>query len=372
MTTASFLGASAGAHAHGHARALLLADGDELTYRVMRCVCDAGLQAHVVGTEGSGATRLAHSSYCAGFHAVEAGTWHSAAAVARVNALAQELGTSLVLATDPATTRFLVRHGDLIDAEIFPVPSAATFERLVNKDSFAALCASMGLPHPRTEVCADPDELLEKLGGFGRRPLMIKPVDAHASHGVWKLVQLDAATRERIRRLDHRPIVAQEFIEGFDVNALLLCSAGRILASIAYRLGATEFTVVDDERIRTLLENTARALRLDGAIGFDMRMDARGRIWFLECNPRFTYEGSLVGLLSGYNILKQFLEPGTLASRAPPGRMHRAKLFRPWSLLSRDRRHARYLLADARHNIEQACREFYLAKIHRSAGGFGT
>ncbi|MEJ6022119.1 ATP-grasp domain-containing protein [Ramlibacter sp. PS4R-6] len=358
--------------ANERAPALLLADGDELTYRVMRCVNDAGMRVHVLGTAGSAAARLARSRYCAGLHAVRAGAWASGEAVHEVNALAHALGAQIVLASDPATTRFVVWHGRGIAVRTFPVPAAAAFERLVNKDSFAQVCAALGLPHPATTACDGPQEVLELLQTLDARPVMIKPVDAHAGHGVWKLERRDEAALRRIRALDHHPIVVQEFIEGSDVNALLLCKAGDIVAAIAYGLDAGEFRVVDEPRLWALLARAASALQLDGAIGFDMRVGTDGRPWFIECNPRFTYEGSLVGLLSGYNIIREFLVPGTLAPRAQAARLHRARLLRPWSLLDADRRHARYLLSDLRHSFAQACREFYVTKLQRSPAGFSA
>jgi hypothetical protein len=100
-----------------------------------------------------------------------------------------------------------------------------------------------------------------------------------------------------------------------------------------------------------------------------MRRDAQGRIWLIECNPRFTYEGSLMCFLSGYSIVKAFLAPGAVAARAPAMGLHRAKLLRPWTLVSADRRHARYLLADARANFMQAFRDFYTLKIRHPVSG---
>lgn len=356
----------------GPARALLLADGDELTYRVMRCANDAGLEVHVLGTEAGTARRLAHSRYCASLRTVPAGAWASGGAVQAVNDTARELGARTVFATDPATTRFLVSHVSAIEARTFPVLAPATFRRLVNKDSFVHTCAALGLAHPPTAICSSPDEVLDLLPRLDGRALMIKPVDAYAGNGVWKVERDDRATRLRIRNISYRPIIVQDFVAGDDVNALLFCRDGAVIASIAYQLGDDEFSIVDDEALHALLARAAAGLRLDGAVGFDMRIDPHGKAWFIECNPRFTYEGSLVALLARYNIIQEFLAEGTLAARAPAARMHRAKLLRPWSLFATDRRHARYLLADPGHSVAQACREFVQAKLHGAAAGFGT
>jgi glutathione synthase/RimK-type ligase-like ATP-grasp enzyme len=338
----------------------------------MRCASDAQLEVHVLGTDGAATAGLVRSRYCAGLRTVPAGAWASGDAVRAVNDAARELGVRAVLATDPATTRFLVAHGDSIDAAKFPVLAPETFARLVNKDSFALTCAAIGLPHPATTVCATPDDALDMLDHLQGRAVMIKPVDSHAGQGVWKVEHVDRAVRLRVRNLACRPIVVQDFIAGDDVNALLFCKAGEITASIAYRLAPEDFTVVDDEALHALLARAANALALDGAIGFDLRIDPQGKAWFIECNPRFTYEGSLVSLLAGYNIVKEFLVGGTLAARAPAARMHRAKMLRPWSLLAPDRRHADYLLSDPRHSLGQACREFYRVKLRGASPGFGT
>ena len=361
---------NAGARMHTPRRALLLSNADELSYRVMRCVTAAGLEAHVLGATESTAWRLARSKYCRSFEGVPAVDFATGAAVKRVNALTRSRSIDIVIATDPASTRFLVSHADSIEARHFPVLDAPTFERLVNKDGFASVCRELHLPHPETEICQAAEEALALLDSRPDKTLIVKPTDAYASHGVWKLVPGEAGARERLRALSYTPIVMQDFIEGSDLHVLLLCDAGRIAASITYQLGPTEFRIIDDDDVLLLMERISSALSLNGPIGFDMRRDTQGRLWLIECNPRFTHEGSLMCFLSGYSIVGEYLSPGTLPSRAPPATVHHAKLLRPWTLVAADRRHTRYLLSDARPNVLQACREFYSDKVHRAAPAF--
>src|SRR5689334_20083884 len=254
----------AGAQGHAPRRALLLSDGGELTYRVMRCVNEAGLETHVLGTVESTAWRLARSKCCRSFEHVPQSEFTTGAAVERVNALARQRGIGIVVATDPATTRFMAWHGALVRTPHFPVLDAPTFERLVHKDGFARVCRELQLPHPHTEVCRTAAEALAVLDADPGRTWMVKPTDLYASHGVWKLDPGDAEGRERLRTLSHRPIVMQEFIEGQDVNILLLCDKGRIVASIAYELGPTEFRIVEDDGVLRLMERISSTLGLHG------------------------------------------------------------------------------------------------------------
>jgi hypothetical protein len=351
-------------------RVLLLATRDTLPYRVMRCLADAGLESHVIGTAGSTAWRLAGSKYCQGFHTVPAGAFASGEALNAVNAIAGELVVRLVVAGDPATTRFIAQHRDRLEADTFPVPGAGLFEALLGKESFARLCSEHGLPHPRTVICPTPEAALEFVAERRALLLVVKPTDRDGGDGVWKLESDDEATRRRILDLDYRPILLQEFIEGSDLHALLLCDGGRILASVIYEIGRKRYSVFKDDAAFDVLRRTADVLRLEGAIGFDMRRDSGGRIWLIECNPRFTFDGSLVSCLSGYNIVRAFLEPDSLPLQAPADSVHHARLMRPWSLLSPDTRHARYLLSDARLNFSHAWRDFYRFKVKGVLSGF--
>jgi biotin carboxylase len=350
-------------------RVILLATGDALPYRVMRYLADAGLESHVIGTAAGNASRLARSKYCHGFHTVSAQAFASGEAVNAVNAIARELAVRFVVAGDALSTRFIVWHRDRLEADTFPVPSASLFEALLAKDSFARLCSEHDLPHPRTVTCPNPEDVLEFVSPWRGRPLVVKPTDRDSGAGVWKAEAYDEATRRRILDLDYRPILVQEFIEGSDLHALLLCDAGRILASVMYQIGRQRFSVVKDDAAFEVLRRTADVLRLKGAMGFDMRRDSGGRIWLIECNPRFTFDGSLVSCLSGYNIVRAFLEPDCLPLQAPAADIHYARLLRPWSLLSPDTRHARYLLSDARLNFSEACRDFYRFKVQAGLSG---
>jgi len=338
-----------------------------MPYRVMRCVTDAGFETHVLGTVESTAWRLARSRYCHSLECVPVREFATGTAVERVNALAREHGSHMIFAADPDTTRFLAWHGHAIKVEHFPVLDATTFERLINKDGFALVCQELNLPHPQTWISSTPEQALAVLDAHPTSALIVKPVDAHASKGVWKVEPGDPHARARLASVPYRPILVQEFIEGCDLNALLLFDKGNIVASIAYQLGQDEFQILEDEDVMQLMQRLSGALQLHGPVGFDMRRDHQGRLWLLECNPRFTHEGSLMCFLSDYSIIKAHLSRGAVPFRAPASTLHRAKLLRPWTLVANDRRHTTYLLNDAYPNFMQACREFYKLKIRQLA-----
>jgi biotin carboxylase len=344
---------------------LVLASDDDLPYRVVRCVSDAGLKPHVLGISGSAAARLAQSRYCRSYRAIPREVLHSGAAVGEINALIRELAIELVIASDQATTRFLSQHGMALTARVLPVPDHRLFEHLLAKDRFAALCSAHGLPHPRTRTCATPDELLALLDQGLPLPVMIKPTNLEGGNGVFKITRNDRATRMKVAALSYRPILVQAFVAGDELSAMLLCEQGRLLASIVYHTGPREYRVLQDRELLELMQRASRELRLHGVIGFDLLRQPAGPTWLIECNPRFTYGGSLVSALAGYNFVRAFLAPDSVPAQAPAAIVHRAKLFRPWTLVAADQRHTRFLLSDARVNFARACRDFWHVKIQR-------
>src|SRR5262245_61917158 len=122
-----------------HDAGLVLAADNDLPYRVLRCVSDAGLKTHVLGISGSKASILATSRFCSSYHTIPRQALLTGAAVQDVNALIRQLRIRLVIPSDPVSTVFLGRFGAGLLADVFPVPGHEAFENLHAKNSFAQL-----------------------------------------------------------------------------------------------------------------------------------------------------------------------------------------------------------------------------------------
>jgi hypothetical protein len=91
-----------------------------------------------------------------------------------------------------------------------------------------------------------------------------------------------------------------------------------------------------------------------GVVGFDVRRDARGDFYFIECNPRFWYRmhfAAFAGLnfvnagLSSANDILVNIQATTGIMIQGYGDLLRCMLT-PWRMTIHDFAHLRYLMAD--------------------------
>ena len=333
-------------------RVLILAATYALPYRVMRCARQANAETYVLGNLG--AQVLAVSRYCTKFslsHTIIAGQYDENL-VLEVNCLARELGITMILPGDAASTRALIACRHLIELPCFPLPGLEQFDLLNDKSSFAGLCDTLGIRQPATRCFADADLLAAEIAaGLLTYPAVAKAPSWSASQGLVVLNRSDAA--EKARRINYRPIIVQEFIAGRDIVASLYCQGGRIAAFIAHEYHRRVYTTFWSDRIFDDLTRLAARIGADGVYNFDMIAADDGNIYYLECNPRFFYSIDLA-MLAGINFVALGLgdNAAPVPHRVPHGTLVRrpeAVLTAPrcWSrLTSRDWAATRYAYSD--------------------------
>lgn len=131
-------------------------------------------------------------------------------------------------------------------------------------------------------------------------------------HGVHRPRSQEALANLIAHQSPGEPYLMEQYVEGFDCSLDMVrgrggafCSAYRTVASQG--CGPSQQREVMDRSLHCVesMRSTAEAMlgHLDylGVCGFDFRVDARGRAWLLECNPRFT-GGIDTQLASGFDI----------------------------------------------------------------------
>ncbi len=330
-------------------RALVLANGLRIQYRVLRCASDCFDEVYVLGVEDAGLLR--HSRFCARFLPYS-GDFSNVqpSDLAEIRRLCAVHDIDMVLPSCSRTTRLLAAYGDQIGAPFYPVPDPETVDVLDDKWRFAGLCADLGLPVPATrrfETMADlrRDREREPLAF----PLILKPAAMSGGYGVRRIDTADALPEH----LNYAPIICQSYVPGEELSAFYLCESGRIRASFSYRRTLTKLeeirVPVIDGHARRLIEH----FRYDGVIGFDIRRQPDGRIGFIECNPRFWYHMD-VAMLAGLNFVTlgcrlregegALAETDTLKIRSP--RRLCGNLLTPWRLNRAERAYLRYIIRD--------------------------
>lgn len=288
-------------HAHAHARrastVLLLASGFVAQYRVLRCAAALGAMVHVLG---AGAARsLALSRYCTRYRGFDFSA-DCVKAARLLDAYAKRHGIELILPSDAPTTRFLAAIQPTLSTPVFPVPDVAAFDALATKDRFMALCRSMDIPHPEGALFSSKADLTDAITlGCLKLPAMLKPVNRAGSIGVMRIDAANAA--ETVAKLHYAPILAQDVVEGVDRSISVFCRDGTILKQAIYDHPRGEFEFVREPGLARIVARIAHDLRLTGVFNFDARVDAEGRVWMIECNPRFFFNMD-VAMVAGMNF----------------------------------------------------------------------
>ncbi len=180
---------------------------------------------------------------------------------------------------------------------------APTPDRLATlhaKDRFAGLCARLGLPVPDTALITDRAALEALSGDAATR--VFKPV--WSRFGARTLI---APTPARLAAMTPSPDaswVAQRRIIGEEVSVYAVCHKGRVSAFCAYgshwRLSGGASYVFhplpadQSAQLRPMAEALA-AFAITGQIACDAIIDADGKAWLIECNPRATSGVHLFG-----------------------------------------------------------------------------
>ncbi|MBK6801173.1 hypothetical protein [Novosphingobium sp.] len=205
-------------------------------------------------------------------------------------------------------------------------PPLALLRQLHSKADFAGLAGSLGLDAPETHVL-DAPFAAEDLP-FAPQELVLKPEFSRFASST--LIAPGARQIAAVRPAPGRCWVAQRRIIGEEVCSWAFAVDGRITAFAAYRprwrqgrAAAFQMEAVALPAVREVSERITGATGLTGHLSLDTIVDAAGRVWPIECNPRavsglhlFDAAPGLAGALSAASALP---EPpaGTLRHLAP-------------------------------------------------------
>lgn len=346
---------------HRPLRILMVSAVFRLSYRVLRCAEAAGAEIYILGS--SDARGLCYSRSCKKFipSSIAFDGTARPEVLDEINSAVAKFEIDLVMPSDAPCTRMVIALKDQIAAPCFPLPALNIFDALNNKSAFTEICRELGILCPPSQLFETKQKLLDAINdGDITFPALAKPLSMDGSNGI---VRLEAANaRERIKQIDYRPILVQDFIAGEDIGASVYCENGEIRSHVLHRLKRWHYSTFDDDNIRDALARIMRRMGVDGVYNFDMRLAKNGDIYFLECNPRFFYKINL-SMLTGINFVRAGLPIGkpTLATVAPQSgiRMPKAMLMAlltPWRLKFRDFSMLAYLYSDPIPYIREALR----------------
>jgi biotin carboxylase len=193
------------------------------------------------------------------------------------------------------------------------MPTPADFDTLNNKWSFSRHCLAQGVACPESWLFSGVRELRRWI--VARRlplPLIAKPLDWDGGHGVCLLPA--EGWDKALGGIDYAPMIVQRWIDGDDIGAAAFCHEGHVASFLAHRYERGVYEAFPDPAIRDAIERILKPLATSGVFNFDMRRDAQGRVYFLECNPRFFFKIALA-MEAGFNFVQCGL--GRMSASAP-------------------------------------------------------
>jgi hypothetical protein len=205
-------------------------------------------------------------------------------------------------------------------------PPLETLKSLHDKAAFAQSCAGLGLPIPETHRLTRDDHVHQYAGTSAE--WVFKACFSRFGGGT--RISPNPAALRRIRPTAEAPWIAQRRIFGEEVSFYAVAQAGRVVAFAAYgakwRLAGgagMSFDPVAPRAAANLAELAGRiadAFSITGQFACDAIIDAGGRPWLIECNPRAT--SGLHLLVDSGDLARAICDPDAPPAVARSGPRH--------------------------------------------------
>jgi hypothetical protein len=243
-------------------------------------------QHFIVGPATLGLLKLAPG--CAGHIRIALDRHGGAAFRSATEALFDAGQTVIAMAADEAGIRFL--SGTPIDGLIrAPHPDPSIVADFRDKGTFFGICTRLGIKTPNTEICQDKTAIdCRAVAEKFRYPLIVKPVAETRSRGV-VLVRSEADLKAAIIDNAHwnfGPLLVQDFIDGADIHIGMFSVDGAILHQAVQMRNRNGITFLRNHALLEAARVLMRDCRFTGLADIDARLDRRGEVYVLECNPR--------------------------------------------------------------------------------------
>lgn len=261
---------------------------------------------------GRGTSSLRWSSLCRQQVSIKMDGSEDDAFVAMVNGIVEKIHHVTLIPVDCDAIRMTNRVRDRLALNISPIPITPTLDMLDDKWRFHQFCKQNLLAVPLTRMCASKAELefSELASAFGL-PFVVKPTNQAGSHGV-KVINSKAELEKEILHNAaylHAPLLAQQFIDGPDIDISLLSDRGQISAVAVQQAYRGNVRFVECAGLEDMAARLCHASAYTGVMHIDARIDRRsGKIFLLESNPRF-WASLTASVACGLNFVAETIHP---------------------------------------------------------------
>lgn len=218
-----------------------------------------------------------------------------------INEICEKYNIDLIIPLGIANTIYLARIRQTLISPSLPSLSPSNLSAFHDKWMFSRLLKRKDILFPKTLLIQNPSNLkTSKM----KIPFLVKPLSEEGGRGIIK-IRTKADLKILLKKISTHsfPCIIQEYIHGTDVAIGFFARQGVILAweiHIIRKLGSLEFT--HDTKVLSLGKKLARCLNYTGMGNFDMKIDDKGKIYVLECNPRIWTSAS-AAMIEGIDFI---------------------------------------------------------------------
>ena len=213
------------------------------------------------------------------------------AAVRVIAQMAQQHPQALLVPFDCEAIRLVNRVQDRLTIPSIPVPRLATLNMFDDKWAFYQFCLANALPVPKTcwvgpKSNLDFNALTAELG----LPFIIKPTNESGASGVQVVHSRQELAQNIVQNTayTYSPLIAQQYIEGIDMDINLLSVNGQLRAVSVHRPGTSFIDFMHHPELEDIGEKICRYSQYSGLMNADVRLEAlTGQVFLIESNPRF-------------------------------------------------------------------------------------
>lgn len=229
-----------------------------------------------------------------------------------VNSIVRQRPHVMLIPVDCDAIRLVSRVRARLMLPVTPIPELATLNMFDDKWQFHQFCTSHGLAVPETRFVPskadlDYEAMVEDIGS----PFVLKPLGLAGSTGVY-IVHSKADFEQAVLHndaYDYGPLVAQQYIEGDDLDISLLALGGRVSAFAIQQAGDASIVFRPSRELEAMATRLCEASHYHGVMHIDARIDAAsGKIYLIESNPRF-WASLTASVWCGLNFAAQVILP---------------------------------------------------------------
>lgn len=333
---------------------ILLGNSTRIALPVLQALHSMGsTRCALVGSQQTQALRWSHLCHQ---HAVIDFTQDDAA-VRVIMQMAQQHPQAMLVPFDCEAIRLVNRVKGRLAIQSIPVPRLETLNMFDDKWAFHQFCLANALPVPKTcwvgpKSNLDFNAITAELG----LPFIIKPTNESGASGVQVVHSREALEQHIVQNAAYvySPLIAQQYIEGIDMDINLLSVNGQLRAVSVHRPAKSFIDFMHHPELEEIGEKICRFSQYSGLMNADVRLETHtGHFYLIESNPRFW--ATLASTVDcGLNFAAESVrrsEPSVVPRRLTSGRFYaRHPLLMPsswWRLVSDRTERGRLLRARA-------------------------